>query len=209
MRTSSAQCLAAIATLSQLATAIPLAWPVKNLIARAPQSYSVVAVDGGSSTQAATATATAAPATKTVTDATTQVRTATATILSTIIATPSNAPSDATPGTQIVSQTVTFATTVTQPVTMTMAGGTVTPAASTVTVEPSVSSVPFDNGQWHTTYYFKSTVTAEGAVNEAAAVTPTPAASTPSASVAAPTSSVDLSQWAYWNGRDTNQGQDS
>lgn len=137
----------------------PLFWAPKDLIPKRspqPQSYSVVAVDGGTSV---------AP-TKTVTDAVTQ------TILSTIIATPS----DAEPTTSIAVQTVTISATI---------------AAS----EASVTSVPFDDGQWKTTYYFRSTV----APQANAAVTSTSASAQPSSS-----GSSDPGQWSYWSGRSGN-----
>jgi len=177
MKTTQSQYLAAFALLSSVASAVPV---VRLAIREAqPQSYSVVAVDGGSSTPAAAAP----PATKTVTDAVTQVQTAT--ILSTIQASASDSPASV--ATQVIPQTVTLATTIVE-----------TPAASaaTVTIGPSVTSVPFDNGQWHTTYYFKSTVTPSAEV-KAAAVS--------SSSAAAPTTMVDPGQWAAWSEKGAGQ----
>jgi hypothetical protein len=136
----------------------PLLWSPKDLLPKRnpqPQSYSVVAVDGGSS----------APPTMTVTDAVTQ------TILSTIIATPSNAE----PTTSVVVQTVTV--------------------AATSASAPAVTSVPFDDGQWKTTYYFRSTV----APQANAAVTSTSASAQPSS-----TGASDPGQWSYWSGRSGN-----
>lgn len=162
MKTSAASCLIALSIFASISTAIPLFRPAKNVIARQPQpqSYSVVAVDGGSST--------VAPATKTVTDAVTLF--STATVMPT-------GPTDA-PATMIVTY------------------------AMTVTAQPSVTSVPYDDGQWHTTYYFRSTMAPAPDVNAAAV---TPSASTPPMQ---PTPSpapapVDPGQWGPWSDRNT------
>ena len=178
MKASQSQCMAALALLSSVASAVPLSWPSFHVAKRAAQpqaAYSIVAVDGGSSTSASAA----APATKTVTDAITHVQTATqvqtATVLSTIVASAADVPASV--ETQIISQTVTMATTIVE------TPSAVAPATATVTVESGVTSVPFDNGQWHTTYYFKSTVTPSIDVN----------------AVATPTTAVDLGQWAAWS----------
>lgn len=150
------------------ASSFPLSWSSRDLLPKRnpqPQSYSVVPVDGGSSTTAATATAPVPAPTKTVTDAITQVETAT--VMSTIIATASGAG----PVTSVATQTVTLST------------------------EASVTSVPYDNGQWHTTYYFRSTVTPQA--NFASATTQ-------STSQASPTADFDPGQWTYWSERSGN-----
>lgn len=141
----------------------PLFGSTKNILPkRIPQSpaYSVVAVDGGSSS---------ALATKTVTDAVTQVQTATATatVLSTVISTLT----DAQPTTIVVAQT------------------------ATVSPQASVTSVPYDDGQWHTTYYFRSTVAPQA--NVAATSTQSPVQSST-------TSKPDPGQWAYWSQKNGN-----
>lgn len=166
MKFATSSCICVFALLSSVTQAIPLSWPAKALAVRAPQpqSYSVVAVDGGSSTPSAAPTET-----KTVTNAVTEVHTAT--ILSTIPASPSNSIM-----TIVDSQTVTM---------------TQVQAPATVTAEPSVTSAAFDNGQWHTTYYFKSTISSVASQN---AIVSTPV----------PTTSIDVSQWAYWSERDGN-----
>lgn len=176
MKTTIAHCVAGLSLFASCSTAVPLFRPAKNPVARAPQpqSYSVVPVDGGSSSPAT-------PATKTVTDAITLFQTAT--ILSTIIA----APTDAPPATTIISQIVTYAT-------------TVTPSLQTVTMQPAVTSVPYDDGQWHTTYYFKSTMSPAADANAVASITSAPTPAAQSSSPAAPTS-VDLGQWAPWSGK--------
>lgn len=196
MKTSQSQYLAVLALLSSVASAVPMAWPVRARAAEA-QSYSVVPVDGGSSTQASSAP----PATKTVTDAITQVQTMTqvqtATLLSTIMASASNSPASI--QTQVIPETVTLATTIVH----TATPSAETPATATVTVEPGVTSVPFDNGQWHTTYYFRSTV-APSADVQAAAITPSPSLDV-SPSVATPTTAMDPGQWAAWAEKGTGQ----
>lgn len=174
MKASSAHSFMILSVLSSITSAWPLIRSPIDLVRRTPQSYSVVAVDGGN-----TATAPSSPTTKTVTDAVTQIQTSV--ILSTIVATPSNSP----PATTVVPQTVTFATTVVETPSASV------PAQVTVTVSPTLSA--YDNGQWHTTYYFKSTsVPAVNANANDAAPAPTS------------TTSIDPAQWAAWSG--TNNG---
>ncbi|KAK5081069.1 hypothetical protein LTR70_009331 [Exophiala xenobiotica] len=193
MKTSQSQCLAVLALLSSVASAVPMVWPVRARAAEA-QSYSVVPVDGGSSTPASSAPL----ATKTVTDAITEVQTTTqvqtATLLSTIIASASNSPASI--QTQVIPQTVTLATTVVHTATPSAETPATATATATVTVEPGVISVPFDNGEWHTTYYFRSTV-APSADVQAAAITPSPSSNV-SSSIATPTTTMDPGQWAAW-----------
>lgn len=171
--------LSAIIINLEFCEAIPLLWSRSKvqLEPRQPQSYSVVAVDGGSRTAAVPA------ATKTVTDAVTQVQTSV--VLATIIATPLN---DA-----VSPQTVTL-----------------TQSASVVTVQPSVTPVAYDNGQWHTTYYFKSTIIPSSDVLLASTTSSASSTITPSANIALLAAvssssssvqsiqSVDLGQWAPW-----------
>lgn len=173
---------------------MPVVWPAIQIANRAaqPQSYSVVAVDGGSSTPAPSAP----PATKTVTDAITQVQTAT--MLSTITASASNSPASV--ATQVISQTVTLATTIVQ---APPAESAATPV--TVTIEPSVTSVPFDDGSWHTTYYFKSTMAPAADANDAAVTPPPSVSSASSSSAAVPTTTMDPGQWAAWSEKGTGQ----
>lgn len=183
MKASFGHSLISFSVLSTLSSAWPLIRSPIDLVERAPQSYSVVAVDGGS-----TATAPASPTTKTVTDAVTQIQTSV--LLSTIVASPSDSP----PATTIVPQTVTFATTIIQTSELSAS----TPAPVTVTVSPTLSA--YDNGQWHTTYYFKSTTTpaANGDANEVAvtsAASPAPTA----------TASIDPAQWSAWSGQNSGQ----
>ena len=93
----------------------------------------------------------------------------TATVLATVVATPSNS----------------------SPVTITI-------SPTPETTQPAVTSIPYDNGQWHTTYYFRTTVTPQAEANIAAP--------TGQASSASPTASVDLGQWSYWSQRQGNGG---
>lgn len=179
MKASSAHSFIILSVLSSLTSAWPLLRSPMDLVRRAPQSYSVVAVDGGNT---ATATAPSSPTTKTVTDAITQTQIKTSVLLSTIIATQSNSP----PATTVVPQTVTFATTVLE----TSSASASAPAQVTVTVSPTLSA--YDNGQWHTTYYFKSTSAPAANAND---VAPAPTSTT----------SFDPAQWAAWSGKNNGQ----
>lgn len=170
MKAVSIETLVALCVFSSVTSALPVIGSADDRVARAaePQSYSVVPVDGGSSTPAP-----APAATKTVTDAVTVSQVQTSVVLSTIIATPWD-PSPATPTTP---QNV-----------------TVVQTPPVATVEPSVTSIPYDNGQWHTTYYFRSTVTPSADNNAAVA----PATSNLISAANRPTTTADLGQWAPW-----------
>lgn len=191
MRTLQAQAIFILGLIPSLISALPVSPLAAYLDRRTPQSYSVVAVDGGSST-----TATPSPATKTVTDAVTQIRTSL--VLSTITATPSSAyvntttPSSAQVNATTVSQTITYATTITQT-------HTLSESTPTATTNPAVSFVPYDNGQWHTTYYFRSTVAPTAGVDGVASTLST------NSSAPAPTTSIDPGQWAAWSGQNNGQ----
>lgn len=164
MKTTQYQSFVLLSLLS-LASAWPVIRSPINLAKRIPQSYSVVAVDGGSTT---TASASASPTTLTVTSAITQ----TSTVVSTISAATATA----------VPQTVTYETTI------------VVSTQATVTVSPS--STPYDDGQWHTTYYFRGSPT--GAANANGVVATSPVAPSP-------TTSIDPGQWAAWSGQNNGQ----
>lgn len=123
---------------------------------RKPASYSVVAVDGGSTTEGSSPTAT-------ITDAVTHTQTVMQTQLSTIVVTESETPT-----------TIVFTVTSPSPVTITdsppastmtqiiSATPDTTPATTvespsplTITITESLpSTTPYDNGQWHTNYYY-------------------------------------------------------
>lgn len=147
-----------LSTIFHLSTA----WPVMlgQPERREPASYSVVAVDGGSS-GGGDGSAT------TVVSSVVHTETVMVTQLSTIVVTESD-----TPSTLIVTITSAYPTTVTEQIAPSIATQTVTfppettaepsqaPAPDTVTVtQPLPSSKPYDDGMWHTHYYY--TVTEE------------------------------------------------
>lgn len=157
--------------LVRLPPAVSVPATVKGEMKRAPQaSYSVVAVDGGSSSSSVV------PATKTVTDAVTQVQTSV--VLSTVIATLSASEASAVATTSV-------------PTTVTLVQTPATSPPTTGSVQPSVTSMPYDDGQWHTTYYFRTTVAPSVPQNQAATSSPAPT----------PISTIDPGQWAAWSGK--------
>lgn len=185
MKSIQIQAFIALCIFSSFIAAVPVVLPALDARAAEAQSYSVVPVDGGSSATAAPAAA------KTVTDAVTVSQVQTSVVLSTVTATPSNAA----PTAQVVSQTIT--TTIVQ-----------TPSPATVTKQPPVTSIPYDDGQWHTIYYFTSTISASAEAAGLASVTNSPVASSSTVSKAAlPTTSIDPGQWAAWANKGTGQWQ--
>ena len=134
--------------------------PINQLIRRQTASYSVVAVDGGPSGAAATTTvtepaSTLPPTTKfevttlfstivltEIPTPTTIVLTITSTASMTYTETPATTPSDAA-APPFRFSTITISPSYTIP----------SAALSPVTVTVAASSVPYDDGMWHTTYY--------------------------------------------------------
>ena len=200
----------ALVTLLPSTLAFPLLTPYEayhNIHQLRPRaSYSVVAVDGGSSATAEP-TPDATTVISTATDLITHTQTLMQTKLSTVVIT-----QGASPTTLIVTVTSASATKVvetpppnTKIVTSvsvsvqtppTPAPTTVQGSASTVTVTDSMvqtqtvapETAPYDNGQWHTTYFYS-------------VETPAP---TPGVPAAAGPGSVDDGSWAKWSG---NTGQ--
>lgn len=143
-----------ISSISSLSNAWPLILGQHER--REPASYSVVAVDGGSSGGDGSA--------KTVTNSIVHTETVLKTQLSTIVITESD-----TPSTIIVTITSASPATVTAPSISTQATTSPSqttaeprqsqdssaPAPETVTVtQPLPSSKPYDDGMWHTQYYY-------------------------------------------------------
>lgn len=166
------------ASLCALSQARPLIENGKREPEPIPQSYSVVPVDGGS---------TVLPTTKTVTNAMTQTQfqTSLVTVVSTV-----TVGGVASPTTIIVPTTVVVDVPVTVTASPSVAIVSPSQITDTVTVEPSVTSIPYDNGQWHTTYFHVSTI---DTVGPSSPVSSSPLASSTAVEAALATSSTTVS----------------
>ncbi|KEF54570.1 uncharacterized protein A1O9_09012 [Exophiala aquamarina CBS 119918] len=178
-------------TYLSLSSAIFLAnaWPLLPLLPgqherRAPASYSVVAVDGGNVGGDGTATI--------VTNSIVHTETVMKTQLSTVVITESDTPStiiititSASPTTVTEhTQTVTSPAQTSAEPTQSYESSTPAPATATVTVtQPPPPTKPYDDGMWHTNYYY--TVSEE---------TPAPSSSSEAAE-AVPSTTTGLNHW--------------
>jgi hypothetical protein len=194
-------------------TMLPLLTASFPLIPLRPRaSYSVVAVDGGSTTTPAPA----APTTITSLQTLTHTQTFPVTQLSTLVITENSTPTTivvtvTTPQPTTVIETVTTEVEATVTVTDVSVSVSEETVLQTQTVAPETA--PYDNGMWHTTYYYtvaptetaSSTATPTAETQWVDAALPEESASasaTPAADNGAwtPPSGVDDGSWERWKG---------